>query len=54
MATKEIIYTQKMEVACAGKEAPFDHPLVYLKLDPQTHQVECPYCSKTFIFNINN
>ncbi len=49
MSTKEAIYTNKKQVSCNGKEAPFDHPLVYLVIDETNEKVQCPYCSKIFI-----
>lgn len=35
-------------VSCMGKEAPFDHPKVYLEIDKSLGVVVCPYCSKKF------
>lgn len=35
-------------VSCFGKEIPFDHPKVYLEIDPDKGFVVCPYCSKKF------
>jgi uncharacterized Zn-finger protein len=36
------------EVACDGGVGADGHPRVFLKLNPHTHQVVCPYCSHTF------
>jgi uncharacterized Zn-finger protein len=35
---------------CNGAEVPYDHPTVYLQIDPTTKEVTCPYCSKRFKF----
>jgi uncharacterized Zn-finger protein len=36
-------------VCCNGREAPYDHPKVYLKIDPKYQHVLCPYCGKQFV-----
>lgn len=48
--SNETVKTRLTEVSCCGKEAPYDHPLVYLKIDKKDGNVTCPYCSKKFIF----
>ncbi len=35
-------------VSCQGKEYPYDHPKVYLEIDPEIKKIDCPYCGKTF------
>lgn len=40
-------------VACDGDAASGGHPRVFLHLDPETHQVVCPYCSRTFKLDPN-
>lgn len=54
MSTKETIHTNKSHVICMGKEAPFDHPRVFLEIDEEMGFVECPYCSKKFILTESN
>lgn len=49
MSTKETIHSNKEQVSCSGKEYPFDHPVVYLEIDKEKGQIECPYCSKHFV-----
>ena len=44
----EIEKTQSNSVLCMGKEAPYDHPKVYLEINPNVGQIECPYCNKVF------
>lgn len=44
----EIVDSFFTSVACAGKEAPFDHPKVYLEIDLKEKEIICPYCSKKF------
>lgn len=40
---------ETMEVACDGGVGALGHPRVYLHLDPDTHDVVCPYCSHRFV-----
>ena len=35
-------------VSCKGKEAPYDHPHIYLEIDPKIGAIDCPYCGKKF------
>ncbi|MFY9589351.1 zinc-finger domain-containing protein [Rickettsia endosymbiont of Halotydeus destructor] len=44
----EIVDSFFTSVTCAGKEVPFDHPKVYLEIDPKKQEISCPYCSKKF------
>lgn len=44
----EIEKTNSTSVSCKGKEAPYDHPKVYLEINKKIGKIECPYCSKTF------
>lgn len=44
----EIINTKSDSVSCFGKEAPFDHPKIYLRIKDNESYVICPYCSKQF------
>lgn len=48
--SEEFINTHVASVSCNGKEAPFDHPLIYLKIDGLSKSIACPYCSKKFVF----
>lgn len=48
MQPLEIIQTDVSSVSCSGKEAPLDHPKVYLEIDPKKGYVDCPYCGKRF------
>ena len=47
--SKEVIYTQEKYVSCNGLEASYDHPMIYLEIDEEIGNVECPYCSRTFV-----
>lgn len=49
MKAVEKIKTYSTSVSCSGKDVPYDHPKVYLKIDSVKGEVECPYCSKRFI-----
>ena len=46
----EIVFTHSDSVSCDGKNPPFDHPKVFLHLDPKTQSVICPYCSMKFMY----
>lgn len=43
--------TKSSSVVCMGKESPYDHPKVYLEIDPKNKEIECPYCSKKFLLS---
>ena len=51
MESYEIEKTKSSSVTCMGKEFPYDHPKIYLEIDPGTNEVQCPYCSKKFVLN---
>ncbi|WP_341763915.1 zinc-finger domain-containing protein [Candidatus Tisiphia endosymbiont of Beris chalybata] len=51
MQNIEIIKTNSPSVLCLGKEPPFDHPTIYLAIDPNIGSIRCPYCSKNFVLN---
>lgn len=44
----EIVDSFFTSVSCMGKESPYDHPKIYLEIDPKEQFVICPYCSKKF------
>jgi uncharacterized Zn-finger protein len=45
----ETIRIDSMIAACNGGGGPLGHPKVYLNLAPNGH-VECPYCSRLFVY----
>jgi uncharacterized Zn-finger protein len=45
----ETIYIDADSVACDGGGGVLGHPLVYLAID-ERGQVECPYCSRRFVY----
>jgi uncharacterized Zn-finger protein len=45
----ETIYVQQKRIACDGGGGALGHPRVYLTIYEETHQVICPYCSRTYI-----
>ena len=49
--TEEIeqIYIDSKTAACDGGGGALGHPRVFLAID-ETGQVECPYCSRRFIY----
>jgi uncharacterized Zn-finger protein len=52
MQETDTVNTNNTSVVCYGKEEPFDHPAVYLEIDPLKREINCPYCSKKFILTI--
>jgi len=50
MEAPEFEKTKSLSVVCQGKEAPYDHPRIYLYIIPKFGKVQCPYCSKEFIY----
>ncbi|HEX5318807.1 MAG TPA: zinc-finger domain-containing protein [Stellaceae bacterium] len=48
MAEFEVIEIDEAVAACNGGGGAMGHPRVYLNLAP-AGQVECPYCSRTFV-----
>lgn len=49
MNSTEIVNVTETSVSCCGKEAPFDHPAIYLEIDKDSKMAQCPYCSKKFL-----
>ena len=49
MPETEVVNSFVTAVACAGGEVPYDHPLVYLEIDPEQGSICCPYCGKKFV-----
>jgi uncharacterized Zn-finger protein len=45
----EEIYVDSKTAVCDGGGGALGHPRVYLAID-QSGQVECPYCSRRFVF----
>tara|TARA_B100001179_G_C18279903_1_gene270536 strand:+ start:326 stop:520 length:195 start_codon:yes stop_codon:yes gene_type:complete len=44
----EIISVNDKKVVCEGSSGPLGHPRVYLHIDDETNQIQCPYCSRLF------
>ena len=49
----DTVIVSKTTVSCDGDAATGGHPRVFLQLDGDTHQVVCPYCSRTFKLDPN-
>ncbi len=45
----ETIEVHDMELACDGGSA-LGHPRVFLHIDKTTHRIQCPYCSRLYVF----
>jgi uncharacterized Zn-finger protein len=43
------VYVDSRSVACDGGGGALGHPRVFLAID-KTDQIECPYCSRRFIY----
>jgi uncharacterized Zn-finger protein len=43
------VWVNTHSVACDGGGGALGHPLVYLAID-KTGRVECPYCSRLFVY----
>lgn len=48
----ETVITTTHAVSCQGKEAPYDHPLVYLEIKEELGNIDCPYCGKEFVLKV--
>lgn len=46
---KEVEVVDENSVSCKGREAPYDHPLVYLEIKDALGKIDCPYCGKKFV-----
>ena len=46
---EDVVLVDSRSVACDGGQGPLGHPRVYLAID-KTGEVECPYCSRRFIY----
>ncbi|NKD55068.1 MULTISPECIES: zinc-finger domain-containing protein [unclassified Haematospirillum] len=45
----ETVEVESMETSCDGGSPAQGHPRVYLHLDPDSHDIVCPYCSRKFV-----
>ncbi len=54
MKSYEIEKTKSLSVSCMGKETPYDHPKIYLEINPDANETICPYCSKKFVLDKNS
>ena len=51
-AVRDVVYVDSPSVACDGDGGALGHPRVFLAIDPATGEVECPYCSRRFIYRL--
>jgi uncharacterized Zn-finger protein len=47
---RDVVYVDSLSVACDGDGGALGHPRVFLAIDPAIGEVECPYCSRRFIY----
>jgi len=53
MPDQNIQIVSSLTTSCDGAGDSSGHPKVYIKLDEQTHQGTCPYCSRIFKLDPN-
>jgi uncharacterized Zn-finger protein len=46
----DVVYVDNLSVACDGDGGALGHPRVFLPIYPASGEVECPYCSRRFIY----
>jgi uncharacterized Zn-finger protein len=46
----DVVYVDNLSVACDGDGGALGHPRVFLAIDRATGEIECPYCSRRFIY----
>jgi uncharacterized Zn-finger protein len=46
----EVIAVDEVKVNCDGGSEFLGHPLVYLHIDMNIGEIECPYCSCLYVF----
>ena len=49
MDEQDTITVETTNVPCDGGGGPLGHPRVFLKLDPETNDATCPYCSRHYV-----
>jgi uncharacterized Zn-finger protein len=49
----EVISVTRSEVACDGGDGPLGHPRVYLYVNRESGQIQCPYCSRLYVLKAN-
>lgn len=49
-AVTETVYSDTHETACDGGGGPLGHPRVYLYIPEKQGEIECPYCSRRFLY----
>ena len=47
----ETIKSDSTQVSCDGGGGALGHPRVYLHIEPQVGEIECPYCSRRYVLN---
>lgn len=46
----EVISIDRLEIACDGGGGALGHPRVFLHIDTEVGQVQCPYCSRLYVY----
>ena len=47
----ETITVETTTVNCDGGGGGLGHPRVYLHIEPQVGEIECPYCSRKYVLD---
>lgn len=45
----ETIHTESAQVSCDGGGGALGHPRVYLQINTEVGEIECPYCSRRYV-----
>jgi uncharacterized Zn-finger protein len=51
MAHFETILVEQHTVACNGGGGALGHPRVYLRIKAGESEIECPYCSRRYVYD---
>ncbi len=50
MVQFETILVDTRKVACNGGGGALGHPRVYLRIKDNEREIECPYCSRRYVY----
>ena len=45
----ETILVDSIHVSCDGGGGALGHPRIYLHIEPEVGEIECPYCSRKYV-----
>lgn len=47
----ETVEVQTSTVNCDGGGGALGHPRIYLQIDPDAGEIDCPYCGRRYVLN---